>query len=184
MRPLKGDLGVQRGVCRWYLSLHSGGHPITVSPEKKTPARRKSAKKGKRVTANNVDEDEGEVETEGHGGNTTANGSTNPGETVTNIPPPFTPSVTKILKTKPLSHPPPGLPDGLSVAALKSRLSGKKIRRVSILSTSQPISSYHWDRGALLTPSEMEQLTEAWKPYRSLGTSYFVSLMLYWASSG
>lgn len=129
MRPLKGDLGVQRGVCRWYLSLHSDEHPITVSPKKKTPAtKRKSAKKGKKVAANDVDEEEEEAEADGHGSNTTANGPGNPGETVTNIPPPFTLSVTKILKTKPLSHPPPGLPDGLSVAALKSRLSGKKVK--------------------------------------------------------
>jgi len=74
------------------------------------------------------------------------------------MPPPFTPSVTKILKTKPLSQPPPDLPNGLSVAALKSRLSGKKVK------------------GALLTPSEMEELTETWKPYRSLGVYYMWSV--------
>ena len=181
-KAFKGDLGVQRGVCRWYLSLHSDEHPITVSPEKKTPAKHKSVKKGKKAT---VDEEEEEVEAEDSGSNTTAaDGSGKPGETVTNMPPPFTPSVTKILKTKPLSRPPPDLPDGLPVTALKSRLSGKKIKRVSILSTSQSISSYHWDRGALLTPSEMEQLTETWKPYRSLGASHLASLVLYWPSSG
>ena len=27
------------------------------------------------------------------------------------------------------------------------------------------------DRGALLTPGEMEELTGTWKPYRSLGPS-------------
>jgi hypothetical protein len=48
----EGDLGVQRGLCRWYLSLHSDEHPITVSPEKKkTPAKPKSAKKGKKAAA-------------------------------------------------------------------------------------------------------------------------------------
>lgn len=179
---LKGDLGIQRGVCRWYLSLHSDEHPITVSPEKKTPAKRKSVKKGKKAAA---DEGEEELEAEDRGSDTTAaNGSGKPGETVANIPPPFTPSVTKILKTKPLSRAPPDLPDGLPITALKSRLSGKKVKRVAISSTSQPIFSYHLDRGALLTPSEMEQLTETWKPYRSLGTSHLASLVLYWPSTG
>ena len=123
----KGDLGIQRGLCRWYLSLHSDEHPITVSPEKKkTPAKPKSAKRGKKTAVNKANEEE---EAEANNGNDTGvGGSGDPAGTVTNIPPPFTPSVTKILKTKSLSHPPPGLPDGLSVATLKSRLSGKKVK--------------------------------------------------------
>jgi len=124
--PFQGDLGIQRGLCRWYLSLHSDEHPITVSPEKKkTPAKPKSAKRGKKAAANKANEEEAEADNDNDTG---ANGSGDPAGTVTNIPPPFTPSVTKILKTKPLSHPPPGLPDGLSVATLKSRLSGKKVK--------------------------------------------------------
>ena len=126
-RLFTGDLGVQRGVCRWHLSLHSEEHPIVVSPEKrKTPAKPKSAKKGKNA-AKEVKEVGG---INGNDGNDTlgASGSGDLAGTVTNIPPPFTPSVTKVLRTKPLLHPPPGLPDGLSVATLKSRLSGKKIK--------------------------------------------------------
>ena len=122
-----GDLGVQRGLCRWYLSLHSDEHPIVVSPQKKkTPAKSKSAKKGKKA----ADEAKEEVEDADDEGDDNAgpSGSRDPAGTVTNIPPPFTPSVTKILKTKPLSQPPPGLPNGLSVAMLKSRLSGKKVK--------------------------------------------------------
>jgi len=123
-----GDLGVQRGLCRWYLSLHSEEHPIVVSPQKKkTPAKSKSAKKGKRAPTN---EDKEEVEyADGDGDdNAVASGSSKPAGAGTNIPPPLTPSVTKILKTKPLSQTPPGLPDGLSVTVLKSRLSGKKVK--------------------------------------------------------
>ena len=119
----KGDLGVQRGVCRWYLSLHSDEHPIVVSPEKKkTPAKPKSTKRGKKVTTNEANE---EVEDDAGDSNIGASGSMG---AATNIPPPLTPSVTKILKTKSLSQPPPGLPDGLSIATLKSRLSGKKVK--------------------------------------------------------
>jgi DNA-3-methyladenine glycosylase II len=126
--PFEGDLGVQRGVCRWYLSLHSDEHPITVSPEKKkTPAKPKKGKKGKKAAANKVNGGEEEAEADDNGG-TGVGASGDPAGTVTNIPPPFTSSVTKILKTKPLSNPPPGLPDGLSVATLKSRLSGKKVK--------------------------------------------------------
>ena len=121
-----GDLGVQRGLCRWYLSLHSDEHPITVSPEKKkTPAKSKSTKKGKRAVANRVDDD---IEDQDGGNDVEAGGSGDPAGTVANIPPPLAPSVTKMLKTKALSQPPPALPDGLSVATLKSRLSGKKVK--------------------------------------------------------
>ena len=99
-----------------------------MSPEKKkTPAKSKSAKKGKKAAANEANEMEEEANADDNNGRE-ANGPGDPAGAVTNIPPPFTPSVTKILKTKPLSHPPPGLPDGLSVATLKSRLSGKKVK--------------------------------------------------------
>ena len=123
---ISGDLGIQRGLCRWYLSLHSDEHPIIVSPEKKkTPAKSKSTRKGKRPVADQIDN---EAEDDDDDRNTGARGSGDPTGTVTNIPPPFTPSVTKILKTKPLLQQPQALPDGLSVATLKSRLSGKKVK--------------------------------------------------------
>lgn len=92
-----------------------------MSPEKKkTPAKPKSSKKGKKLATDKVNE-EAEADDE----NT---GSGDPAGTVTDIPLPFAPSVTRILKTKPLSQPPPDLPSGLSVATLKSRLSGKKVK--------------------------------------------------------
>lgn len=120
---ISGDLGVQRGLCRWYLSLHSDEHPITVSPEKKkTSSKSKSTKKGKKAVANQANE---EAEDGGDDNDIGAPGSSGP---VTDAPPPFTPSIIKILKTKPLLQPPPVLPDGLSVATLKSRLSGKKAK--------------------------------------------------------
>ena len=121
---VSGDLGVQRGLCRWHLSLHSDEHPITVSPEKKkTPAKSKLTKKGKKAVLK-ADDGAGD----GDDSDVGARGSGDPAGAVPNIPPPFTPSVTKILKTKPLLQPPPALPDGLSAAILKSRLSGKKVK--------------------------------------------------------
>ena len=121
-----GDLGVQKGLCRWHLSLHSDEHPIIISSQKKkTPAKPKSAKKAKKAAANQVDS---QAEHDDDGDNTRARGSRDLAGTSTNIPPPLAPSVTKILKTKPLSQQPSALPDGLSVAILKSRLSGKKVK--------------------------------------------------------
>jgi len=99
-----------------------------VSPEKKkTPAKPKSTKKGKKTATSEVNEEveDGDGDDDNDAG---VIGSGDPAGAVTNIPPPFRPSVTKILKTKPPLQPPPGLPDGLSVAALKSRLSGKKVK--------------------------------------------------------
>jgi hypothetical protein len=82
------------------------------------------------------------------------------------MPPAFTPSIEKTLN-KELANSPLALPDGLTKSGLKSRLDGKKIKYVpNHFSTSRPFIIF---RGAFLTPQEMEQLTESWKPYRSLG---------------
>jgi len=73
------------------------------------------------------------------------------------MPPPLTPSVTRVLTR--MHAPPPPLPAGLTVTSLRSRLGGKnKIK------------------GAILTPSEMEALTESWRPYRSIGVYYMWAL--------
>lgn len=100
---------------------------MVSSEKKKTPAKPKSAKKGKKAVTSKVKED-AEDPDDASDNNIAAGGSVDSAGTVTNIPPPLTSPVTKILKTKPLSQPPPGLPDGLSIAMLKSRLSGKKVK--------------------------------------------------------
>lgn len=48
--------------------------------------------------------------------------------------------------------------ESLTPGILRSRLEGKKIK------------------GAFLTPKEMEELTEEWRPYRSLGVYYMWAL--------
>ncbi|RDB16738.1 DNA-3-methyladenine glycosylase 1 [Hypsizygus marmoreus] len=83
------------------------------------------------------------------------------GEEIASMPPAFTPSIRKTLNKSavdPGSNPVP-LPEGLSVAVLKSRLDSKKKIK-----------------GAFLTPKEMEDLTECWKPYRSIAVYYMWSL--------
>ncbi|TXT08969.1 hypothetical protein VHUM_02443 [Vanrija humicola] len=91
-------------------------------------------------------------------------------------PPPVTPSASAnptLPKNVPDAclHPPDGwaeahalraapLPEGLTIATLKSRLAGKKAKG-----------------NVYLLPEEMEALTEHWKPYRSVGTFYTWSMI-------
>ncbi|PPQ98612.1 hypothetical protein CVT24_003945 [Panaeolus cyanescens] len=137
-----GDLGVQRGVLRWMLSLHSNKHSYSISPEKVSGGNSTDSKKPR------VDDDElpsltriaSDVESTGE-------------REMLPLPPTFTPSIKKVLDQPSVSPGgvPPSLPAGIDVALLKSRLDGKK--KV---------------KGALLTPQEMSALTESWKPYRSI----------------
>ncbi|KAK7472543.1 hypothetical protein VKT23_000658 [Stygiomarasmius scandens] len=176
-----GDLGVQRGLLRWALAAHSPTYPLSISPNKLSSI-------GKN---DDVDSDEEEDSTLPviHEESQPSQASSEPvvpadissvppaaptatprkladtkGATEVNIPslpPTFTPSIKQSLTR--VSHgegfAPPPLPSGLTAAALKSRLDGKKKIK-----------------GAILTPQEMNDLTESWKPYRSLGVYYMWSL--------
>ncbi|KAF8798732.1 DNA glycosylase [Phlegmacium glaucopus] len=148
-----GDLGVQRGLLRWFLHLHSPSHTFSISPQKVGGSSSKKAKSKNIIasdelpTVNTPDEEIGEtgtsaLPTEVEGPNS--------------LPPTFTPSIKKTLDS-PGVQPVP-LPSAIDLPLLKSRLSGKKIK------------------GAFLTPKEMADLTEHWKPYRSIGIYYMWSL--------
>jgi DNA-3-methyladenine glycosylase II len=55
------------------------------------------------------------------------------------MPPPLTPSVTRVLAPAPDAPPPPPLPAGLTIASLKSRLDGKKkIKCVNKTTSGKP----------------------------------------------
>ncbi|KAL1748677.1 DNA glycosylase [Schizophyllum fasciatum] len=172
-----GDLGVQRGLARWVLALHSEKDPVGISPQKlsaqdreaqdQTSAKLASATSSSQAKPKPKDKDalpdvasmlapkESSV-LPAEGG---PDGVSAEDEDSGLLPPPFTPSVNKVLARDPDDGPPPPLPAGLSVPELRTRLTGKK--KV---------------KGALLTPAEMEHMTEAWKPYRSLGVYYMWSL--------
>ncbi|KAL0581884.1 hypothetical protein V5O48_000113 [Marasmius crinis-equi] len=161
-----GDLGVQRGMVRWFLAQHSPSYNVAISPQKELRKPKSTAENGgetqppadlsslppappetpKRKNKKAKISDDAEV---GDG----------------TIPPPFTPSIKRTLGKPAVrvgdSSPffPPALPEGLSVADLKTRLDGKKKIK-----------------GALLTPSEMEALSESWRPYRSLAVYYMWAL--------
>ncbi|KAF4598110.1 Alkylbase DNA Glycosylase/Transcriptional Activator [Pleurotus pulmonarius] len=164
-----GDLGVQRGVARWFLALHSPTYNISISPDKVTGGELKSTPLGK----DDDDDEEGTLPVFGAESATPADpqdlSSVPPGgvaatpmpdgskKNVSAMPPPLTPASRKILTSTNASATP--LPSGLTASDLKSRLDGKKKIK-----------------GALITPQEMEELTAPWKPYRSLAVYYMWSL--------
>ncbi|KAF8513023.1 DNA glycosylase [Hysterangium stoloniferum] len=178
-----GDLGVQRGLLRWILSLYSPNDSYTISPKKlpKPPGDVSDEAVAEQLPSISIATDTPDesgillipVTPKKKGNNGSALGSETPlsspdkGGIATGskglFPEPLTPSVNKILN-KGVSmgvngeNTTPSLPEGLSVAILKSRLSGKKIK------------------GSFLTPREMEDLTEPWRPYRSLGVYYMWAL--------
>ncbi|KAJ7497292.1 DNA glycosylase [Mycena latifolia] len=153
-----GDLGVQRGVVRWTLSLHSPSYSFTVSPEKKKVASpKKKTKKSKKD-----DDDDALPVFASSEAIEQAPETPPPAEdesAVVPLPPTFTPSIKKTLAKAAQVESVHALPEGLTVAELKSRLDGKK--KV---------------KGALLSPTHMEQLTETWRPYRSIGVYYMWAL--------
>ncbi|KAH9961225.1 hypothetical protein BC827DRAFT_1132040 [Russula dissimulans] len=230
-----GDLGVQRGLLRWMLSLHQPAYRIEISPKKlpdptqdpreaenqskqkpkPTPAQSGKETKGVRAPASTEVDSDQEAEQEGDelpslNGYTSAKERLERGPTppshqesstrlpaaavsstiksdevslgtplrrrdnktavaaqsltpgalgLPSMPPPLTPSVTQVLSRAPDAPAPPPLPMGLTVASLRSRLDGKKKIK-----------------GAILTPAEMEALTESWRPYRSIGVYYMWAL--------
>ncbi|KAI0305698.1 DNA glycosylase [Multifurca ochricompacta] len=181
-----GDLGVQRGLLRWVISLHQPEYRIEISP-KKLPDPTADPRTAKDKSKLNVNEFQNTkegldralvsppsdassvlpaVSATSHDvlgtplrrdANVVADNT--PGALgLPSMPPPLTPSVTRVLSRAP-DAPPPPLPAGLTVASLRSRLDGKKKIK-----------------GAILTPTEMEELTESWRPYRSIGVYYMWAL--------
>ncbi|KAI0315461.1 DNA glycosylase [Amylostereum chailletii] len=186
-----GDLGVQRGVLRWFLSLHNPEERIDISP-KKLPVPNDKPKPEEEDTTTAEDADT--LPVLGPAGSAEAP-STPPPRTATlpsidvpgqtpakrktkmpappaptpsalglpSFPPAFTPSINATLEGKNLKEEegylPVPLPSGLTTSEMKVRLGGKKKIK-----------------GAMLTPAEMEHLTEPWKPYRSIGVYYMWTL--------
>lgn len=119
-----GDLGVQRGVLRWIVSQHS-------SPESPVKLAKKAA----------PDEDDDKMELDQQelkdamANAVAATGSMAPPQTPKkgkksddsadglSLPPPFTPSINRVLKAPVMPTP---LPAGLTISELRARLNGKK----------------------------------------------------------
>jgi DNA-3-methyladenine glycosylase II len=150
------DMGVQRGVLRWFLSLHSPSYKITISPEKadspedrkvttETTPKTKAKGKGKKAKAKEVDalpvfdsaltgQPEGIAEDlssvpPGPASRSIVEDVQDDGEDgtlaeIASMPALFTPSINKTLQKG--SKLPTSLPDGMTVATLRSRLDPKK----------------------------------------------------------
>jgi DNA-3-methyladenine glycosylase II len=150
----KADLGVQRGVLRWFLSLHSPTYNVIVTPNKvKSPEEKKaqaqvtpkSKGKGRRGKGEaKVDDNAlplfGEAATDGIAmssvppGPVFANPLSDSGATeeevgtqveLPSMPAPFTPSINRTLNAVKMGTNPPPLPDGLTITILKNRLNPK-----------------------------------------------------------
>lgn len=125
-----GDLGVQRGVIRWFLSLHSPKHSFTLEPKKLPKAPSAEPESDVPVAADETPRA------------TTPDVSSVPPAPVTpkrtkddaeemdspsaGPPPAFTPSINRTLnKALPEEYKLPALPAGLTVQTLQARLNGK-----------------------------------------------------------
>ncbi|KAH9061358.1 DNA glycosylase [Lactarius vividus] len=189
-----GDLGIQRGLLRWVLSLHQPKYRIEVSPKKlpdpsedprkaessvkpkPTPAKSKKLAKNALASVKIESDRESEPEAdelptlngrlrrapipppEDVKASLPASTTATPGALgLPSMPPPLTPSVNQALSRAPDAPPPPSLPTGLTINSLTDRLKGKS-------------------KGPILTPTQMEELTESWRPYRSIGVYYMWAL--------
>ncbi|KAJ7072330.1 DNA glycosylase [Mycena amicta] len=145
-----GDLGVQRGLVRWVLSQHDPTYAFKEgSPTKEQTKNSKQDEDVLPVLNSNSEADRP----------CTPPPREDTGSAAVPLPPTFTPSIQRTLKQTSLEQPVRRLPDGLTVAELKSRLDGKK--KV---------------KGAFLSPEHMTALTEHWRPYRSIGVYYMWAL--------
>lgn len=182
-----GDLGVQRGLLRWILALHSPDYSVTISPKKLPRPDEDPAEPALQNPDPQADPDvlpslaetstavsdassappaPAPAETvlpatpaRKHAAQGGATDDKDDGAGVNVLPTPFTPSIQKTLRAVPETLAVPPLPQGLTVAQLRTRLEKKtKIK------------------GAFLTPHEMEALTAPWRPYRSLGVYYMWAL--------
>ncbi|KAG2358458.1 DNA glycosylase [Suillus spraguei] len=184
-----GDLGMQRGMLRWFLSRHSSKHPFIISPhkisdgkpddDKKKPASTSAMGPPPTTPAPKTTPGShltGDVKPDNEALPTPSESQSQTPASINSIlalPELFTPSIDKTLEADAMNTEP--LPEGLSVANLKSRLEGKKIKYVTLFSCGQFLIKA-LRRGAFLTPKEMEDLTASWVPYRSLGVYYMWAL--------
>lgn len=136
-----GDLGVQRGMLRWFLSRHSSKHAFTLSPHKLSGGetnddktkRASSSAMGPPPTTPAPKTTPGsqrtkDVEPDNEVLPTPSESQSQTPALIKSIPEPFTPSINKTLEADTMNTEP--LPEGLSVANLKTRLEGKKIKYV------------------------------------------------------
>lgn len=127
-----GDLGVQKGLVRWFLALHSPAHKYSISPQKIGGAATPKDKKAKNTDRIDVlptlDEENAQTSLNQATGSSVVPGDGDGGvEELPSFPPTFTPSIKQTLH-KVSKDDVEALPSGIDVGLLKGRLQGKKIK--------------------------------------------------------
>lgn len=122
---LLGDLGVQRGLLRWFLSLRSPDYSFGIAPEKVGGSRETKLDEGDLPSVSNGESIAMDVEP-----SSAFPGSSRQTDDTTGILPAFIPSAKTALRKSVMDSGkvPRPLPVGLDVATMKSRLKGKKAR--------------------------------------------------------
>ncbi|KIJ39939.1 hypothetical protein M422DRAFT_32539 [Sphaerobolus stellatus SS14] len=188
-----GDLGVQRGILRWFLALHSPNDAITISPKKlpKNPGNVSDDEATDKANPSIVDTAAGPLPKET---------MESAGAEASSLPPvPSTPirlkhkGIASVPETPNASPAKNGLDTGsLAVfpepftPSINKTLRGETSQSatpekpklpeglsVSVLKSRLTGKKI---KGAFLTPKEMEELTAPWRPYRSLGVFYMWAL--------
>ncbi|BGO94379.1 hypothetical protein NBRC10512_002077 [Rhodotorula toruloides] len=162
-----GDLGIQKNLCKWYShdpSIAPSIHPRKLAPPSPTKLGSTSAvtPKGKKKAEGEYASaalPEGDNEGEGHGlGKLAALGGAEvEQEQVIDLDEPVKAKEEAEVDGGEFVF--PETSNNLTPAVLRSRLNGKKLKG-----------------NIYLTPQEMEELTAAWAPYRSVACWYLWSL--------
>ncbi|KAJ8596603.1 DNA glycosylase [Rhizopogon salebrosus TDB-379] len=190
-----GDLGVQRGMLRWFLSRHSSKHPFILSPHKvggaepdtNTTERASTSAMGPpptpapKITTDSqladAEIDNDVLPTCGSSSQSQSQTPPQPGPVDQSSVPPApllgTPSVASLKLI-------PALPEPFTPSIDKTLNTDPMNTEPLPDALSVPILKARLEgkkiKGAFLTPKEMEDLTASWAPYRSLGVYYMWAL--------
>ena len=162
-----GDLGVQRGLLRWFISQHTNPQgEVKLTKEKQVETQEEKLEEESQLppldtVENNPPhgvsqtpkkrsvgaalETPQKVQLEPNVVDPRAEGGASHG-----LPVPFTPSISRVLQPSRSEWKPPSLPSGLSLEVMKSRLDRKKkiklrsIRNTSILGADRGLTGVHF----------------------------------------
>jgi DNA-3-methyladenine glycosylase II len=129
---------VQRGVLRWFLSLHSSEDAVTISPKKLTKKRLDDTEASPNgPSQESIVSSIPDTPKKGGSSNLVESNATKVPPSGP-LPPPFTPSINRTLRGETLGGSLsqvsiPSLPEGISVSTLKARLNKKAAKCVSLI---------------------------------------------------
>ncbi|KAG0700712.1 DNA glycosylase [Suillus ampliporus] len=186
-----GDLGVQRGMLRWFLSRHSSKHSFTISPHKLSDGEPNADKTEqtstgtmgpppttpapKITTGSQLTGDDNDVLPTSSESQSQTPAQVGPADQSSVPPAPLlaTPSVVSTTSIPALPEPfTPSIDKTLEADAMNTEPLPEGLSVVNLKARLDRKKI----KGAFLTPKEMEDLTASWAPYRSLGVYYMWAL--------